>query len=427
MGNKGAIFYCIAATALLAPNTYASPAALPSKSDAGIATVTEQASVPGNQLRFPVAHLHIGTWCMGYFYVTEEGIRYEVVGPEKYKGHSFQLQRSEMKAVQPWNLMGQLQNIAEIKAARANYHFYLLQSEADLDPARRWSPASAAPATTLLTAIANPSGAVPGTSRASSDLASPGNSPAPPSDSAVTPAPSSQPPLADSQPSVLTQPAAAQPSSPSPLPSGALEGIYVALSLRVGRVQVRYLLFTRDGWVFRDFPEDGMEGFDATAFRNDPNRNKSWTGRYRLDGNQIHILWQDWADDREILERNENAAAAGINVFVPICRCTSKMFSGAYLWGLPNSGQYLQFFPDGTFLDRGTTDQMFVPSPFYEHPRVLRGTYSIQNQTLTLDFSDGRRAKRTFLAPKAQEHQQLFDWIGLGLHRLYEQHYQPAP
>jgi hypothetical protein len=338
-----------------------------------------------------------------------------------------------MKAAQPWNLMGQVQNIAEIKAPHANYHFYLLQSEADLDPARRWTPANVAPATTLLSAIANPSGAVPGTSGASSDLASSAISPAPPSDSAVvgTPAPgqapSSQPALVGSQPSVITQPAAAQSSSPSPLPSGALEGIYVALSLRLGRVEVRYLLFTRDGWVFRDFPEDGMESFDATAFRNDPNRNKSWTGRYRLDGNQIHILWQDWADDREILERNENAAGGGINVLVPICRCTSKMFSGVYLWGLPDSGQYLQFFPDGTFLDRGTTDQIFVPNPFYDRPRVLRGTYSIQNQTLTLNFSDGRRAKRTFLAPKAQENQQLFDWIGLGLHRLYEQHYQPSP
>jgi hypothetical protein len=111
-------------------------------------------------------------------------------------------------------------------------------------------------------------------------------------------------------------------------------------------------------------------------------------------------LWQDWAGDREILERNENATSAGINVFVPICRCTDKRFSGAYSWGSPASGQYLQFFPDGTFLDHGTTDQLFVPSPFYDHPRVLRGTYSIQNQTQILNFADGRRGKRIFLAPK---------------------------
>ena len=81
----------------------------------------------------------------------------------------------------------------------------------------------------------------------------------------------------------------------------------------------------------------------------------------------------------------------------------------------------MQFFPDGTFIDHGVTDQLIVPSRFYEHPRVQRGAYSIQSQTMIFTFPDGRHATRTFMAPKAQANDPAFDWIGLGWKQLYEQ------
>jgi hypothetical protein len=107
-----------------------------------------------------------------------------------------------------------------------------------------------------------------------------------------------------------------------------------------------------------------------------------------------------------------------------MCRCTGKTFSGKYIWGLPVADQYLQFFPDGTFTDHRVTDQLILPSHFYEHPRILRGTYSIQSQTLIFTFADGRRGALTFLAPKAQEKEKMFDWIGLGGQLLFEEHYR---
>ena len=392
-----------------------------------------------SELRFPVAHLHVGTWCMGYLYIGADQLRYEVVRPDKDKAHSFQLKRSDIRAVQSWNLFGQVQNIAEIKTARSNYHFYLLQSDADLAPGSRWNVNNAAPAATLISAILNPAGfaPVPAVNAAQSvppvsagPVAAAAPASAPPMNAAgVTIQPQQPQAAAVSDPPPMavasTPPPTANPVSVAP--SGALDGLYVGMTINLGRVGARYLLFTADGWVFRDFPEDGMEGFNAAAFRQDPSRNKSWTGRYRLDGNKIYILWQDYADHREILDRNENAASAGPDVYVPICRCDQKRLSGSYIWGLPPAGQYLQFSPDGTFFDHGTTDQLFVPSSFYEHPRLLRGTYTIQSQTLTLNFQDGRIKKKTFLAPKAQESQPTFDWIGLGIHRLYEQNYQPSP
>jgi hypothetical protein len=46
---------------------------------------------------------------------------------------------------------------------------------------------------------------------------------------------------------------------------------------------------------------------------------------------------------------------------------------------------------------------------------------------MIFNFADGHRGMRTFIAPKAQESRQMFDWIGLGIDTLYEQHYQSEP
>ena len=208
--------------------------------------------------------------------------------------------------------------------------------------------------------------------------------------------------------------------APHKLPPGAIEGIYVSFSLDAsGGLGAKPLLFSPDGWVVKNVPKDGMIGFDFTANRNDPNTNRSWVGRYRVDGNQISIQWQDYAGDRQVITRNESSANPGLDVYVPMCRCTGKRFSGSYNWGVTGAGQYLQFSADGTFIDHQVMDQMIVPSAFYEHPRIQQGTYSIQNQTMIFTFADGRRAMRTFYAPKAQENNRTFDWINLGGHSLY--------
>jgi hypothetical protein len=228
---------------------------------------------------------------------------------------------------------------------------------------------------------------------------------------------------ADAAPVVTSR----EPISREPLPPGALEGIYIGLAINGTRAGARRLHFNRDGWVVKDVLQEEMIGFDFTAYRNDAKTNRSWVGRYRLDRDQINILWQDYTEDREVITRNETSPSPGINVYVPMCLCTGERFSGKYNWGLAGSGQYLQFSTDGTFLDHGMLDQMLLPNPYYEHPRTQRGTYAIQSQTMIFTFADGRRGMRTFYAPKAQEKKQLFDFIGLGWHMLYEEHYQAQP
>jgi hypothetical protein len=233
----------------------------------------------------------------------------------------------------------------------------------------------------------------------------------------------------DELPGSHVPPADAAPAEEKPhkVGPGMLEGVYVGYNISGGRAGLRRLHFNSDGWVVKDVPEEGMIGFDFTAYRNARDTNRSWVGRYRVDGKRINIVWQDYTDDREQLTLNEDSAKPGIDTYVPMCRCTGTKFSGKYYYGLKGAGQYLQFSSDGTFVDHKVLDQMLVPSSFYDHPRIQRGTYSIQSQTLIFTFADGRRGMRTFIAPKAQEKGQKFDFIGLGLQTLYEEHYVDEP
>jgi hypothetical protein len=84
---------------------------------------------------------------------------------------------------------------------------------------------------------------------------------------------------------------------------------------------------------------------------------------------------------------------SGKDTFIPTCRCTGKRLSGKYKWGSTHPDQYLQFFPDGTFVDFRITDQLLAIS--FDRPRIQRSAYSIQSQTMIFHFADGHRGMRT--------------------------------
>ena len=79
-------------------------------------------------VRLTVAHQHFGSWCVGYLYVNAREVWYEVGGPERYKNHAFRIERSQIIARQ-WVVMGQPQNVAELKFERSIYHFWLLGNQ----------------------------------------------------------------------------------------------------------------------------------------------------------------------------------------------------------------------------------------------------------------------------------------------------------
>jgi hypothetical protein len=228
------------------------------------------------------------------------------------------------------------------------------------------------------------------------------------------------------------------------LPAGALEGIYVGFSLDYSHQGSREYYFTADGWVINNIPYVNMDNFDMTAYRNDPS-NKLFIGRYRVDGNQIHIVWANSGTRRDVIKFDDKASEPGIDLYVPTCVCNGQKLSGKYHWGSPTDKRYVQFFPDGTFFDHGLTDQVVgEPNPhgyagITDPPRNFRGTYSVHNQKLTFHFADGKHVSVAFIAPRALKHARSFGWMGLGhdsgvkgaetviLLVLYEEHYQLQP
>jgi hypothetical protein len=243
--------------------------------------------------------------------------------------------------------------------------------------------------------------------------------------------------LADPLPASKITPSQAAPSAPSAedavpqLKAGSLQGVYVCTGGADGRPTNKQYIFYPEGLMVYGLPQEGMIGFDFDRYRSESNPTGNWVGRYQLDGDKVKIVWQNQFGDpaHPVLIKIDETSAhppwdPGWDTFIPMCRCAGKVFSGKYIWGAPAGDQYLQFSNDGTFVDHRVTDQLIVPSPFYSRPRIQRGTYTIQSQTIIFSFADGHRGTRTFVAPKAQENDPMFDWIGLGWQQLYEENYR---
>jgi hypothetical protein len=400
-----------------------------------VAAQDDSDQAQSKQRRVSVVHVHLGDNCAGYLYITEEGLRYKVLAPEKYKSDSFQIRRDEITALQPWVFQGQQQNITEIKTAHATYHFWVLPKGTDPVAARSQNMnAVAAPAAKLIEAIRDPFGGAQPTAAKSSPGTGGSDANGDSASSAQRRQPSSQ---------ATSSPSDSDTQATNKLPAGALEGVYVGFGLEYSHMGHHEYYFTPDGWVINNIPYVNMDNFDMNAYRNDPSH-KLFFGRYRVEGNKINIVWANTATRRDVIKLNETSAEPGIDTYIPTCRCTGKKLSGKYHWASPTDERYVQFFADGRFLDHGLTDQVVGDNPhgyagITDPPRNFRGTYSIRNQKLTFNFSDGKQATVAFIAPKALEQAPSFGWMGVGhdsgvkgaeyvvLLVLYEEHYQVQP
>ena len=368
-------------------------------------------SQPASEVRFAVALQLSGSWCYGYLYATQEQVRFEVIQPQSASRFSFALPRSEV-AIHQWALLGIPQDAIELQARGATYHLRWLADadEVNAGPARRWSPPTSKPPHALIAAMLDRAAASAQSAKVAQS-SSVGNQPSAVATSTAGSGFASEE-ITDRSPGMLT-------------------GVYVATAGADARPSNRQFLFYPDGMVMNGVPREGMLEFDFNHYRPQDNPARNWVGRYQAAGDEIKIVWMNqFADpaNPERIRRNETSAhpavELGWQVFIPMCRCNGKRLSGTYRWGAPASDQYLQFFPDGTFIDHRVTDQLLLPSRFYEHPRIQRGLYEIQRQTIIFTFSDGHRGTRTFLAPKVQANDPTFDWIDLGWQMLFEEGYR---
>jgi len=76
-------------------------------------------------LRYPVAHQHAATGCLGWLYISRDTMRYEVLGPPQDLGHAFELKRADLVSAQQWRFWGKLFPEAEFKfRGGGTYHFF---------------------------------------------------------------------------------------------------------------------------------------------------------------------------------------------------------------------------------------------------------------------------------------------------------------
>lgn len=395
---------------------------------AQLASSPNQSTAPLKELRFPVAYLHGGSWCYGFLYGSDDKVRFEVVQPESAKGFSFEIPRAEV-IIRQWILLGTPQDAVELKFQGKTYHMRWLASPNEIlnGGASRWTAPVALPPYALIAAMQNPAAAL--AQIGGQPVNSAGNhgttSGAPPGSAAEASGGFGQPPAASVQPA--ESPAIADDGTQS-LPPGMLAGVYVSTVNSNLRPTNAQYIFYPDGMVMNGVPEEGMLNFDFNHYRIQNNADRNWVGRYQLEGELVKIVWINQLANPSIILRNETVshspASTGPQVFFPACRCTGKQFSGVYHWNSAIGNQYIQFFPNGAFIDHGVLDQMISPSRFFDHPRIQSGRYQIARQTIIFTFADGHRAVRTFLAPKVQEGEPRFDWISLGRQMFFEQNYQ---
>jgi hypothetical protein len=417
--NSVALAFCkMGLFAALAACAAAQQAQGPAGSDGRVAVPTQDP--PGKEMRFAVAHQHAFSWCYGYLHVSVDKVRFEVVQPQANNNHSFDVPRSEIIA-QQWIMFGQPQDAIELRVRGATYHMRWLsnESEVKMGPAKRMSPPISNPAYSVVSAIQNPTAAMAQGKAQNESVDGKGLRAL---GTNAGDGPATMPPAGLGMGVGTNEPA---------VPAGRLAGVYVATSSKDLRPSNNQYVFYADGYVVNSIPQDAMFGFDYARFNPASNRDKYMVGKYKVEGDEVKILWlNQFADpmNPEVLTMSEKsahpAAQIGPQTFIPMCRCTGKKLSGVYRWGAPMADQYIQFFPDGRFIDHRVTDQVIVPSRFYEHPRIQGGTYSIQDQTLIFNFADGHRGTRTFLAPKVQENNPTFDWIDLGWQMLFEEGYR---
>ena len=373
------------------------------------------------EVRFALALQLSGSWCYGYLHVSQDKIRFEVIQPQSDAGRSFDAPRSEVVAGQ-WIIFGVPQDAIELRTKAATYHMRWLANESEVSSGapRRWSPPLSRPPYAVIQAIQNPAAAL-------AQGGPPAGSPAKAKVSQPLPAGSNAGNAAEN---AASGQAAVSSHPPLDVPADRLAGVYVATAGADARPSNTQYLFYPDGYVMNGVPQSGLLNFDLSHYRReDIHENYYRVGRYKVEGDTIKILWIDQFTDPmkpDVITRNETSAhpafEVGNQIFIPMCHCSGKRLSGLYRWGGPGQDQYIQFFPDGTFLDHRSTDELLVIT--FEHPRIQRGTYQIADQTIIFSFSDGHRGTTSFLAPKAQKDNPTFDWISFGWHMFFEEGYR---
>ncbi len=205
--------------------------------------------------------------------------------------------------------------------------------------------------------------------------------------------------------------------APIPRPRGdaGLSGIYGAFLLDFdhshGKIVPRWIWFAflPDGRATRVLPAEGLHGFDFDYWHEmDPMS----FGHYRLSGGTGKIEWDGGGGTTPLRLSRDGLVIDGRGPYRRFDPCDGLRLEGTYRrsdWRTldPDLGKnaHITFHRDGSFADEAMLDMSgamwWRPGKDYltEKPIAGRGTYSIEDYTLTLLYEDGRKRRINFTLP----------------------------
>jgi hypothetical protein len=179
-------------------------------------------------------------------------------------------------------------------------------------------------------------------------------------------------------------------STQIPIPSAAFDGdrpVGLFYRLKVGftsgnRLELHTRLFLPGNRFSRTFPFGGGDVFDQTGC------NPDMCGTFEHTGSDVAVRWDNGQVDRWTYKRTPDGFELDGDSFKPARGLAQATLVGTWA-GATNTGNASEnvytFRPDGTF-------------SFGAGQRGAGGRYSLKGLTLTLDFADGTKKRRTLFA-----------------------------
>ncbi len=198
------------------------------------------------------------------------------------------------------------------------------------------------------------------------------------------------------------QPVAATPPATPQAPSQGdlqVDRIYVRFATNIGPASERYrfdfLVLYTNGLVYNGGAGRFTQGPHALELDNESVRQYN-LGTYRITGNELHIAWSGaYAGQTAVYQIHQDGLDEGTGPFAwrRLPSLDGLRLQGTYVPASPPvDPTRITFAPDGTFSEQGVigyAGSLYFLEQGLTPPSGGSGTYTIQDWTLTLRYTDG--------------------------------------
>ena len=167
--------------------------------------------------------------------------------------------------------------------------------------------------------------------------------------------------------------------------------LYLRTNLCLGCtfLEVQWIYLSDDARIVLN-PKRGVNPVDVNAESAD---NPANTGKYKIDGDQLNITWNNGKSTSWKLEKRDGEISA-INyggVIIPESFPSNYKFDGEYI-----GGGVLQTEPDITSMKYNDDGTFNFTNSGIAYENGITGKYFVTGNTLTLNFDNGKKETATF-------------------------------